>query len=329
MRVEVVRALELGPAELGRWSKLQQAADVYRSPFFCPAFTLAVARVRDVHVGVIEDANAPAGFFPFEVVLPRHGRPVGRPFSDYHGVVLGEDVELEPRELMRACRLATWCFDHLPAALAAFQPYVLGQGRSPRIDLEQGSEAASSEIRAAARKARKLGREIGPLRFVASTEEAELFDLLVAWKRRQYAHTGVRDVLADDRSRALLRHALESQGMLSVLYAGDQVAGIHLGLRAGGVWHSWFPAYNPALHRYSPGLVLMLELVKAAPALGIAEIDLGKGEARYKQALANGAVTLCEGRVGAHPLAGRVQASARRMVRSAGVHRAVRRALRR
>jgi CelD/BcsL family acetyltransferase involved in cellulose biosynthesis len=117
--------------------------------------------------------------------------------------------------------------------------------------------------------------------------------------------------------------------MLSVLYAGDVVAGVHLGLRSGQVWHSWFPAYNPDLHRYSPGMLLMLELAKAAPALGIAEIDLGKGEARYKQALASGAVSLFEGRVGAHPLSGRVTASTRRVVRAVGVHRALRRALRR
>jgi CelD/BcsL family acetyltransferase involved in cellulose biosynthesis len=118
-----------------------------------------------------------------------------------------------------------------------------------------------------------------------------------------------------------------------VLYAGDVVAALHLGLRSGQVWHSWFPAYNPDLDRYSPGLVLMLELAAAAAsALGIREIDLGKGEARYKLALATGSVALNEGSVGALPLSAlsaRAQAAARRTLRAAGVHRAARRALRR
>jgi CelD/BcsL family acetyltransferase involved in cellulose biosynthesis len=108
------------------------------------------------------------------------------------------------------------------------------------------------------------------------------------------------------------------------------VAALHLGLRSGEVWHSWFPAYNPDLDRYSPGLVLMLELAAAAPALGIREIDLGKGEARYKLALATGSVPLNEGSVGARPLSAvsaRAQAAARRALRAAGVHRAARRAL--
>jgi CelD/BcsL family acetyltransferase involved in cellulose biosynthesis len=339
VRVRVAAATDLGPAELDRWSGLQWGNSLYRSPFFRPEFALAVARNRDVRVAVIEDAGAVAGFFPFEVGRGHNGRPVGRPFSDYQGVVLDDAAELEPRALVRACGLATWSFDHLPAGLVAFAPYVLGRGRSPYLDLEQGFEhylegrRARSDIKGVHRKARKLGREVGPLRFVAEDDAPHLLDLLVSWKRGQYRETGVRDVLADDGSRELLRLVHESRGaefsgMLSVLYAGDVVAGLHLGLRAGPVLHSWFPAYNPDLHRYSPGMVLMLELAGAAPGLGIAEIDLGKGEARYKLALATGSVALCEGRVGAPALAGRVEASARRMVRAAGVHRAVRRALR-
>jgi CelD/BcsL family acetyltransferase involved in cellulose biosynthesis len=335
-----VPASALGPPERGRWSELQRASSLYRSPFFRPEFTVAVARVRDVRVAVIEDGGAVAGFFPFEVGRRRSGRPVGRPFSDYHGVVIDDAAELDPRALVRACGLGTWSFDHLPAGLAAFAPFALGRGRSPYLDLAQGFDAyledrrTRSEIRGVLRKQRKLDRELGPLRFVADTHAPGLLDRLVGWKRLQYAQTGVRDVLADAGSRDLLRVVHESRsagfsGMLSVLYAGDLVAGMHLGLRSGPVLHGWFPTYNPDLQRYSPGLLLMLALAEAAPALGIKEIDLGKGDARYKEALASGSVPLYEGRVGSHPVLGRIQASAHRMVRRAGVHRTVRRVLRR
>jgi CelD/BcsL family acetyltransferase involved in cellulose biosynthesis len=340
VKVHVVPAAALGPPERGRWAELQRASPLYRSPFFRPEFTAAVARVRDVRVAVIEDGGVVAGFFPFEVGRRRNGRPVGRPFSDYHGVVIDDAAELDPRALVRACGLATWSFDHLPAGLAAFAPYALAHGRSPYLDLAQGFEAyladrrGRSDIRGLARKARRLARDLGPPRFVANAYAPSLLDRLVAWKRLQYAQTGVRDVLADAGSRGLLRVVHESRcpgfsGMLSVLYAGDLVAGMHLGLRSGPVLHGWFPAYNSDLHRYSPGLLLMLALAEAAPALGIAEIDLGKGDARYKQALASGSVALYEGRVGSHPLSGRIRTSARRTVRRAGVHRAVRRVLRR
>ena len=166
MTVRVVAAGALVASELERWSALQRASPVYRSPFFRPEFTLAVARVRDIRVAVVEDAGAVAGFFPFEVGRRRHGRPVGRPFSDYHGPVLDAAAAFDARELVRACGLATWSFDHLPAGIAAFAPYVWGEGASPYVDLSEGSDPsgrASSDIRGALRKssqARARGRTV-------------------------------------------------------------------------------------------------------------------------------------------------------------------------
>ena len=334
MNVTVVSANEIGPAELARWSALREGDAVYRSPFFAPAFTQAVAHVRDVRVAIIEDAGAVVGILPFEL-RSRVGRPVGAGFSDYHGVLMDREAELDPLAVICACGISGWSFDHLPAELEPFAPYVHGHGASPYLDLRPGFDAylegrgARSEIRDRGRRARRLEREAGPLRFVAASDSADAFELLVAWKREQYARTGVRDVLADARARDLLRAVHDAQGMLSVLYAGDEVAAVHLGLRCGPVLHSWFPAYNADLHRHSPGLALMFALAEAAPGLGITEIDRGKGEARYKQALATGSVERWEGYVGRHPLAGRLRSSARRMARSVGVHRAMRRALRR
>jgi CelD/BcsL family acetyltransferase involved in cellulose biosynthesis len=341
MRVEVVSAESIGPSEVERWGELQQRP-VYRSPFFRPEFTLAIGRLRRVSVAVIEDAGRIVGFFPFEAHSPRSGRPVAWPRSNYHGPVLDENAEVDPRALVRACRLATWTFDHLPAALAAFVPHSFGSGRSPYLDLSDGfepylaSRRHRSDVRVTVgRTARKLGREVGPLRLVPESDATDLLALLVEWKRRQYAETGVRDVLGDTESRELLERiqAVRSPGFagtLSVLYAGDVVAALQLGMRSAYVWHSWFPAYNRELGRYSPGLMLLLELARAAPPLGIREIDLGKGEARYKLALATGSHELLEGCVGASAvsaLPARARSSAGQALRRAGVHRAVRRAI--
>jgi CelD/BcsL family acetyltransferase involved in cellulose biosynthesis len=334
VNVSVLNANEIGEAELARWAALREGNPVYRSPFFAPEFTRAVAHVRDVRVAVIEDAGLVVGVFPFERHRGRAARPVGAGFSDYHGVLHDRESELDPLAVIRGCGISGWPFDHLPAELGAFAPYVHGRGASPYLDLRAGFDAyiegrgARSAMRDRGRRTRKLEREVGPLRFVAVSDSAEAFELLVAWKREQYARTGVRDVLADGGAQ-LLRSVHDAQGVLSVLYAGDETAAVHLGLRCGAVLHSWFPAYNTELHRHSPGLLLMFALAQAAPAMGITEIDLGKGEARYKQTLATGSVELWEGYVGRHPLAGRLRSSARRVARSAGVHRAVRRALRR
>jgi CelD/BcsL family acetyltransferase involved in cellulose biosynthesis len=343
VRFEVVPAASLGATELARWSDLQRARRTYRSPFFRPEFTTAVARVHEVRVAVIQDADEIVGFFPFEVAGRRAGRPLGWPRPDYHGPILDERAELDPRDLVRACGLATWTFDHLPAALAEFAPYSFGRGSSPCLDLGDGLESylaarrARSDVRDTLRKARKLEREMGPLHFVPESDQADLFDRLLEWKRLQYAEAGVRDVLADAASRRLLEEVVatrepELTGTLSVLYAGEEVAALLLGVRSETVWHSWFPVFNRNLARYSPGLVLLLELARAAESLGIREIDLGKGDARYKTAFATDVVPLLEGCVGASALSVlrvRARTSARHALRRAGVHRAVRRALHR
>ena len=341
MKVEIISSESIGPSDVARWIELQQRP-LYRSPFFRPEFALAMGSLREVRVAVIEDAGSIVGFFPFEAGPRRAGRPVAWPRSNYHGPVLDEHAELDPRQLVRACRLATWTFDHLPATLAGFEPYSFGQGRSPYLDVSDGfepyfaSRPKHSEVRVTlGRIARKLEREVGPVSVVAESDATELLGRLVQWKRLQYAETGVRDVFADARSRELLEriHAVrgaEFAGTLSVLYAGDVLAALQFGLRSARVWHSWFPAYNRDLAKYSPGLMLQLELARAAAPLGIIEIDLGKGEARYKLALATGSHDLLEGCVGARAVSAlpvRARSSARHALRRAGVHRAVRRAL--
>jgi CelD/BcsL family acetyltransferase involved in cellulose biosynthesis len=96
-------------------------------------------------------------------------------------------------------------------------------------------------------------------------------------------------------------------GVLSALYVGNRLAAAHLGMRSFGVLHFWFPAYDPELGRYSPGLVLLVEMARAAAALGIRRIDLGRGNERYKRSLMSGAIPLAEGAVDLRPAAALLQ----------------------
>ena len=86
-------------------------------------------------------------------------------------------------------------------------------------------------------------------------------------------------------------------GMLSSVYAGDRLAAVHFGMRSHAVWHWWFPTYDLDLDKYSPGLILLLELARQAPGLGLIRLDLGRGHARYKTAFASGATPLIEGSI--------------------------------
>lgn len=83
--------------------------------------------------------------------------------------------------------------------------------------------------------------------------------------------------------------------MLSVLWAGEQIAAAHLGLRAKQVLHYWFPGYNLDLKSYSPGLILLREIARSATGCGISVIDLGRADAPYKRRFMSGGIAIAEG----------------------------------
>jgi CelD/BcsL family acetyltransferase involved in cellulose biosynthesis len=101
--------------------------------------------------------------------------------------------------------------------------------------------------------------------------------------------------------------------MCSTLHAGDRLVAAHMGMRSGNTLHYWFPAYDPEFAKYSPGIILLLRLARSVEGSGVRKIDLGKGEAHYKQRLMNGAVQLREGHVEVPSLL----AGARRLLRAA------------
>ena len=117
-------------------------------------------------------------------------------------------------------------------------------------------------VASATRKARKLERDHGPLRYSHHTTDAAAFETLMSWKSAQYERTGAANPLARQWIRDVLAavSATETEGfggLLSTLSVGDRLAAVHLGMRSSQVWHSWFPAYDPALASYSPGLLLL------------------------------------------------------------------------
>ncbi len=165
--------------------------------------------------------------------------------------------------------------------------------------------AGVREISAIARKRRKLEREHGEVRLAHQLADRRVLATLERWKSDQYRRSGAADHLAEGWVREVLRRAHARQdpgfaGMLSALYVEDRLVAAHFGIRSTSVWHYWYPAYDPEFGQYSPGLILLMDMAESAPSLGLRAIDLGKGEARYKRALATGTVALAEGAV-VHP----------------------------
>lgn len=309
--IRLARVTDLSAADWSLWLDIQQRAGAYDSPYFCPEFTQAVAAVRgDVEVAVLSQAGQTVGFFPFERGSLNLGKPVGGKLSDYHGPLIRQGTALDPLALLRACRLATWDFDHLVTATPALDAYVTLRDRSPQLDLAEGfqtyarrrREAGSEAIHKQGQKSRKLAREVGPLDFTYDAHDDEAFDLLRTWKSAQYVRTGLADVFTYPWTVNLLsrlrRHRdREFSAPLSVLRSGGRLAAVCLSLRSRGILHAWFTAYNPDLAAYSPGVTLFIRLAEESQELGIRKIDLGRGDERYKWSLASGSTEVGEGSI--------------------------------
>jgi CelD/BcsL family acetyltransferase involved in cellulose biosynthesis len=311
MKISVIAAHEIDTPLRARWRELQDGNAAFASPYFCPEFTESVAAVRDdVRVAVLEDPAGVVGVFPFQRTAWGTGCPVGGPLSDHHGVIADAEARWRWPELLSAARLGYWRFDHLVRAQATHIAGAL-ESTSPALDLsrgfqhyrEQRARQGSRRFVELDRKARKLGREVGPLRFEAHIDDVSVLAWVQALKSAQCHRSGIPDLFASRWTRALVARVLSTRaasfsGVLSALYAGDTVVAAHFGMRSSRAWHWWFPVYERAHAPYSPGALLLVRVAEAAAADGAQMLDLGKGDDHYKESFADIDVPIAEGCVG-------------------------------
>jgi CelD/BcsL family acetyltransferase involved in cellulose biosynthesis len=326
VRIEVVTPEELGPGERAEWSRIQHSGSELASPFLSPEFAMACARARPrTRVAVLTDDGGVTGFFPFESGRAGVARALGLGFSDVQGLVAPTTAAVDARALLRACGSVAWEFDHLIATQAPWlsgAPHRWVEDHSPVVDLSDGWAAYSTALRksssslqsSTARRRRALERDHGPVSLVLDEPDHALLDQLLEWKSRQYRRTGRRDVFSRPGMRRLVHDLLDQRGSdfgapLAVLRAGDEIVAVHLGLRSPSVLAWWFPVYVTRFSRYSPGLLLCLELLRAMPEHGLRLLDLGKGEEPYKQRLATGHHPILSGSVSRDPLVAGLRAA--------------------
>lgn len=306
----MLRPEELGEGERERWRALRAASAAERNPFMEPEFTEAVGRVRPrTRVAVVYEGRDPVGFLPHERGRIGQGHALAYGVSDAQGAVLGPGLGLNPDELLRACSLSSFAFDNLEAEQELFVPHAAAEYASYVIDVEKGYETYESVLRAQSpkflkttlAKERRLGRQVGDLRFVFDEREPAALRTLMAWKSAQYRRTGRRDRFAQDwitRLVSLLAartRGQECSGTLSVLYAA---------------WAAGRRALRAALNErpgllvpgLRPGVREVLARTGAASADGRGSRRRGHraarprpGAAEYKDSLKTGQVPVYEG----------------------------------
>jgi CelD/BcsL family acetyltransferase involved in cellulose biosynthesis len=327
MKISVISVAELDASAISAWHRLQQGNPALASPYFSAEFTQAVAAVRpELRIAVIESDHVVAGLFPFENSGGR-GQAVGAPLSDHHGIVCAPGAHFDWKSLLHATGLSYWTFDHLPRDQAP-PGVAVTHSLSPSLDLSRGFTAWKQGRIAAGigsmtqldRKSRKLAREFGPLRLESHAGDRAVFDAVLKGKSMQCQRTGAHDFFAGRWARELVERVWQTQsesfgGRLSALYAGDTLVAAHMGMRSATTWHWWFPVYDHAFSKHSPGALLLMQVAQAAADQGHTLLDLGKGDDAYKNHFADGGLPLVEGWVKRPALATALQ-GARRQARA-------------
>ncbi len=325
MEFTVVAPEVMTAADVSAWLALQEV-HARTTPFLSPFWVQACAAVAGpdqtcARVVILRRDGEAVGFFPVRVRGAEAG-PVGAPMCDYQGVVGAPDLDIDPRRLLGALRVGRLDFSSLLADQSAFSRGVHGVAQSQVIDLSEGYDAYAAARRAAgtdilqdtAKKRRKLEREQGAAVFSVSRDLGD-FETMIAWKRAQYRASGQTDIFQTGWTEALLRSLFARNeaafgGAFFTLHVDGKLAAAHFALRQGAVIHAWFIAHDEAFARYSPGVILINEILKWAPSQGVRELDLGPGDYRFKHSLANVKREVAHGYIGRPSATALVRAAA-------------------
>ena len=296
---------QLTRAERERWREMVASVEPFQSPLLQPEYAEFLAQVRnDVEVGIVDFDSQQVGFFPFHRIGKTKAAPLGDSVSDLQAVL---SVQEKPD-------LANWLnefgihqyeFDHWVAR--ASRKHWFAWDTWYRIDLRCGESEyfkdlglRSSLLAQTQRKQRKNEREIGEIAFSYSTEfSPEFIEQSLKWKLGDRHHfpswaKKLIQVMSDEPTEFC-------RGILSTLSAGGNVISAHYGIVNRHSLVSWLPMTNPEFRKYSPGNVLMLELIKAAIQHNVQMIDLGRGENQSKQQLANSLSKMAIGAICQNP----------------------------
>ncbi len=287
-------------------------------------------RRENVRVAVIEVGHHVVAYFPFERLRFGIGRALGYGVSDVQGVVHAPSFEWDGRELLQACGLVAWEFDHLVGSqVQCFAPDHVVHKAVPIVDLRAGWDAWAKgtkkghrRLRQILQRHRKLEREHGPCSFEFKSGDPSDLSQLINWKSAQYRRTGRFDRFAqrwfaDVVREMFLTPTVDFAAQLSILRVHDRPVAASLDLRANKIMASWLSAYDRHYAPYGVGLQQILYFLQEAAADGVDFVDFGAGEEGYKSAFCEYGGFVAEGSVSrATPLAvaRRLQTAPKRLV---------------
>lgn len=301
--VDCVNPLDLTDGDIAAWRRILMNDPEFTSPYLTPEWAQHVAHRRsDALVAIFRaEEGRPVAFLPVQRSNGACAMPVGGPICDYQALIGPHEVTFDIAQAARALdvgridltaglknsAVASFLhaedFGHVARFPGGFDAYCAER------------QAAGSKVIARARKKfTKLKRdnenqvEIEPF-----SRDVAAFDHLIMWKREQMWRTGVTDIFEHGWINNLVRDIFLAPstsyfgGAMFVLRVRGRAAAVMFCLQSRQSLHAWFVAYDPRFADYSPGHILFVEAIRAASALGFTEMDMGPGDYRFKESIAN------------------------------------------
>jgi hypothetical protein len=161
---------------------------------------------------------------------------------------------------------------------------------------------SKKQLKNIARCRRNLDADFKGLQFEFIDVDDHVLDWVMVHKREQYQRTGRHDITlcgwTMDAIKALKRKSADDYGLrMGVLRDNDTILAAEICLIDRQTLHFWFPAYDPAFFRYSPGLVLTYEIIAHLSGQGFEVFDFGSGGEDYKTSVTIPDVVCFEGHI--------------------------------
>ena len=308
MKFVLYRPQHLSAEQWQIYAALRDARSIYDDPFFDPDFARLVGEVRDdTRIGFASDKDGVFAVWALHIRPGNWARPIGAPFSDWNGPILAENTNLSAQEILAG-------FEVSGLTTQGFQPLThaptddLERYGASVSDLSQGWAAFIADQEAQwpkhfkkmRRVCRNVERDFAESHFDWDDRSDASFLRLMTLKREQYARTGYFDVLNAPWTRALFDRLRQFEGprlraRMSSLYFGDQMAAGEFNLQSDTVLHGWITAFDQTFSKYSPGNMLVQDVLSQMTDAGLHLYDSGPGLDHYKRYYSNAQIAVESG----------------------------------
>jgi CelD/BcsL family acetyltransferase involved in cellulose biosynthesis len=300
MRISLISAHE-APDALWREAEVLQAKCPDRAdPLFSPQLARFLAFLRqDTKLITAYSGDELVAFWPVHLRPGGWARPIAGPFSDWHAPLIDPSQDLDAMELLADAGISG-------ITVSAYKPE---PGEPLRAGTRTGAHLSviNSDIdtwmehqrslharhfKKTRQKRKHIERDFKSVVYNLDDRSDETFETILRLKRAQYAATGRHDVFSAPWARAfangLRQHGTPQLHLRVVsLHLDGRFAAGEAMLCSPTVAHGWLTAYDPDFGNYSPGFLIVEEILNDMPSRGQSIYDAGPGQDYYKKYYTN------------------------------------------